>query len=169
MRLPDLRRDRATSLRTRVLLLIVAVFVAVAVPAYVAFEWIVKSTIIQLGTLFAEKQVLFDRYRGLDALLREVSLAETLVGSATMREWAADELSPDKRARALAELERFRAIFRDQLLLHHQRLRQLLFQRPRQQLRGRAEALRGAARQSARRLVLHDDRVRPGLQAQRRS
>jgi diguanylate cyclase (GGDEF)-like protein len=113
MRLPDLRRDRAASLRTRVLLLIVTVFVAVAVPAYVAFEWIVKSTIIQLGTLFAEKQVLFDRYRGLDALLREVSLAETLVGSATMREWAADELSPDKRARALAELERFRAIFRD--------------------------------------------------------
>jgi diguanylate cyclase (GGDEF)-like protein len=96
-----------------VLLLIVAVFVVVAVPAYVAFEWIVKSTIIQLGTLFAEKQVLFDRYRGLDALLREVSLAETLVGSATMRDWAADELSPDKQARALAELERFREIFRD--------------------------------------------------------
>jgi diguanylate cyclase (GGDEF)-like protein len=113
MRLPDLRRHRATSLRTRVLLLIMTVFVAVAVPAYVAFEWIVKSTIIQLGTLFAEKQVLFDRYRGLDALLREVSLAETLVGSATMREWAEDEFSPDKRDRALAELERFRAIFGD--------------------------------------------------------
>src|SRR5512136_3000970 len=106
MRLPDLRRDRATSLRTRVLLLIATVFFAVAVPAYVAFESIVKSTIIQLGTLFAEKQVLFDRYRGLDALLREVSLAETLVGSATMREWAEDEFSPDKRDRALAELER---------------------------------------------------------------
>src|SRR4029077_427412 len=113
MRLPNLRRSLATSLRVRVLLLIVTVFVAVAVPAYVAFEWIVKSTIIQLGTLFAEKQVLFDRYRGLDALLREVSLAETLVGSATMREWAADESSPEKRARALAELERFRAIFQD--------------------------------------------------------
>ncbi len=113
MRLPNLRRTLATSLRTRVLLLIVAVFVAVAVPAYVAFEWIVKSTIIQLGTLFAEKQVLFDRYRGLDALLREVSLAETLVGSAAMREWAADESSPEKKARAIAELERFRGIFQD--------------------------------------------------------
>src|SRR5262249_37665611 len=113
MRLPNLRRSLATSLRVQVLLLIVAVVVAVAVAGHVAFEWIVKSTIIQLGTLFAEKQVLFDRYRGLDALLREVSLAETLVGSATMRDWAADESSTEKRDRALAELERFRAIFQD--------------------------------------------------------
>ena len=113
MSLPELRRTLATSLRTRVLLLIVAVFVAVAAPAYLAFEWIVRSTIIQLGTLFAEKQVLFDRYRGLDALLREVSLAETLVGSPILRDWAADESAPTKRDRALAELERFRAMFRD--------------------------------------------------------
>lgn len=108
------RRSLAKSLKTRVLLLTVAVFVAVAIPAYVAFEWIVKSTIVQLGTLFAEKQILFDRYRGLDALLREVSLAETLVRSPAIREWAADESSPDKKARALAELERFRTAFKDQ-------------------------------------------------------
>ncbi len=101
------------SLKTRVLLLIVTVFVAVAAPTYLVFESIVKSTIVQLGRLFAEKQILFDRYRGMEALTREVSLAEVLVGSPVMREWAKDESSPEKRALALAELERFRALFRD--------------------------------------------------------
>ena len=79
--------------------LILAVFMAVAVPAFLAFHWIVDTTIVKLGTLFAEKQVLFDRYRGVDALMREVSLAETLVRSPAVREWAADETAPDKKAR----------------------------------------------------------------------
>jgi len=46
-------------------------FAAVAAPAFFAFNWVVSSTMIQLGTLFAEKQVLYDRHRGLEALLRE--------------------------------------------------------------------------------------------------
>ncbi|MBU1307424.1 MAG: diguanylate cyclase [Alphaproteobacteria bacterium] len=97
----------------RVLVLVLLGFAAVAVPAYVAFNWIVGSTVIQLGTLFAEKQVLYDRYRGLETLMREVSLAEALAGSQAVRDWALHEDDPLYRRRGIAELEHFRKSFVD--------------------------------------------------------
>lgn len=108
-----LRHTIAASLRLRVLLLVLLGFVAVAVPAYAAFNWIIASTVVQLGTLFAEKQVLYDRYRGLGALVREVSLAETLAGSQAIRDWANDEADPDLMRRGIAELEHYRQSFAD--------------------------------------------------------
>jgi diguanylate cyclase (GGDEF)-like protein len=104
---------KSLNLRTRVLVLVLLGFATVAVPAYAAFSWIVNSTVIQLGTLFAEKQILYDRFRGLEALTREVSLAETLAGTQSIRDWAVDETDPDKRARAIAELEHYRQSFAD--------------------------------------------------------
>lgn len=103
----------ASSLRVRVLILVLFGFAVVAVPAYAAFNWIVASTVVQLGTLFAEKQILYDRYRGLQALMREVSLAETLAGSQSIRDWANDETNPDLKRRGIAELEHFRQSFAD--------------------------------------------------------
>lgn len=88
-------------------------FAAVAVPAFFAFNWVVNSTVIQLGTLFAEKQVLYDRHRGLGALVREVSLAETLAGSQAIRDWALNEDDPVLKRRGIAELEHFRQSFAD--------------------------------------------------------
>ncbi|MDB5613235.1 MAG: diguanylate cyclase [Devosia sp.] len=108
-----LRETIASSLRGRVLILVLLGFAAVAVPAYAAFNWIVASTVIQLGTLFAEKQVLYDRYRGLDALMREVTLAETLAGSQSIRDWANAEDDAGLRQRGIAELEHFRQSFAD--------------------------------------------------------
>ncbi|MHA6296861.1 sensor domain-containing diguanylate cyclase [Devosia sp. CAU 1758] len=88
-------------------------FAVVAVPAGFAFNWVVSSTLIQLGTLFAEKQVLYDRHRGLEALLREVSLAETLAGSQAIRDWALAEDDEALQRRGIAELEHFRQSFAD--------------------------------------------------------
>lgn len=95
------------------LLFVLLGFAAVAVPAYFAFNWVVSSTVVQLGTLFAQKQVLYDRHRGLGALTREVSLAETLAGSQAIRDWALDEEDPVARRRGIAELEHFRQSFSD--------------------------------------------------------
>ena len=69
---------RTPTLRTVILALTLCGFALVSVPAYWGFTTLVNSTIVQLGTLFAEKQILFDRYRGLGALMQEVTLAETL-------------------------------------------------------------------------------------------
>jgi diguanylate cyclase (GGDEF)-like protein len=101
------------SLRARVLLLVLLGFASVAVPAFFAFQWVVNSTVVQLGTLFAEKQVLYDRHRGLGTLVREVSLAEALAGSQAIRDWALDEDNPERRARGIAELEHYRRYFAD--------------------------------------------------------
>jgi diguanylate cyclase (GGDEF)-like protein len=106
-------RMLVTSLHTRVLALTLAVIIAVSVPATLGFMWIVNATVIQLGTLFAEKQILFDRYRGLGALTREASLAETLARAPAVRDWAYDEGDPGKRSRGIAELEHYRQAFSD--------------------------------------------------------
>jgi diguanylate cyclase (GGDEF)-like protein len=102
---------RAPTLRTPILVLILLAFALVSVPAYWGFTTLVGTMVTQLGTLFAEKQVLFDRYRGLDALKEEVGLAETLTRSPVIDDWARDELDPKKRARAIAQLEQFRRSF----------------------------------------------------------
>jgi diguanylate cyclase (GGDEF)-like protein len=98
----------------RVFMLMLATMIAVAVPAGAAFFWIVNATVVKIGTLFAEKQILFDRYRGLESLMREVSLAETVARSPAIIAWAKDEASPDKADRGLAELEHYRLSFKDQ-------------------------------------------------------
>ena len=104
---------RAPTLRTNILLLLLCGFFAVAVPAYWGFNTVVNSTVTQLGKLFAEKQILFDRSRGMGALMQEVVLAETLTRSPIIADWARDESDPDKKARALAVLEQYRLSFAD--------------------------------------------------------
>ncbi len=113
MALGSFRSALASSLRTRLLLLTLAVFVALSVPAYFSFTAIVNATVVRLGTLFAEKQILFDRYRGLGALMQEVTLAETLSRSTAIREWAKNEGNGERWARGLAELEHYRKAFAD--------------------------------------------------------
>ena len=95
------------------LVLTICAFAIVSVPAYFAFTVIVNDTVLRLGALFAEKQILFDRYRGLAALMQEVKLAETLASSDTIRAWARDEFNNERRARGIAELEHFRSSFTD--------------------------------------------------------
>lgn len=103
----------ACSLKARVLMLTLAALLAVALPASAVFLWIVDATVVKLGTLFAEKQILFDRYRGLESLMREVSLAETVARSPAIVAWAQDENDPEKAERGLAELEHYRLSFKD--------------------------------------------------------
>jgi len=111
--LASIRSAFATSLRLRVFAFTAAIFLALAVPAYLSFNYIVDTTVLRLGTLFAEKQVQYDRYRGLETLMREVGLAETLARAPAVLEWAADEADPAKRGRGIAELEHYRDAFKD--------------------------------------------------------
>jgi len=102
-----------TSLRARVVLLMAAIFIAISGAAYIAFDRIIAATTVQLGQLFAERQVQFDRYRGLETLMREASLADTLARSPAIVAWAQNESDPEVRERGLAELEHFRTAFQD--------------------------------------------------------
>ncbi|WP_417309356.1 GGDEF domain-containing protein [Devosia sp.] len=86
---------------------------AVSVPAYVGFAAVVHATAETLGKLFAEKQILYDRYRGLNSLMQEVKLAETLASSDPISDWAKNEFDPVAKARGIAALEHFRDVFAD--------------------------------------------------------
>lgn len=101
------------SLRLKVLLLVLGALLLLAVPAVFAFQWMIGSTTLTLGTLFAERQILYDRQRGLGALNREVALAETLSRSPVIMEWARAESVAPLRNRGLAELEHYREAFVD--------------------------------------------------------
>lgn len=103
-----------TSLRGRVFALALLAFAGISLPAAAVFSWVIDTTIIKIGTLFAENQILFDRYRGLESLTREVSLAETAARSPAVIDWARNETDPDRMTRGIAELEHYRTSFRDQ-------------------------------------------------------
>jgi diguanylate cyclase (GGDEF)-like protein len=109
----SVRKLFGSSLRAKVLVLSVVAFALVGLVTAVSFNWIVDRTVLKLGGLLAERQILYDRYRGLEALRREVALAETLMRSPAILEWAADERDRDKFGRGIAELEHFRRTFVD--------------------------------------------------------
>lgn len=116
MGMPALRGVGSTiarSLRLKVLILVLGALLVLAVPAALAFQWIINNTTLTLGTLFAERQILYDRQRGLGALGREVALAETLSRSPVIMDWARAEYVAPLRNRGLAELEHYRETFVD--------------------------------------------------------
>lgn len=102
------------SLRTRVLWLVLAALVLVGLAGWFAINRIIDSLTLQFGTMIAERQVQYDRYRGMVALSREISLAEALSRSPVMVDWFADEQNPERMARGLAEMEHYRRSFTDQ-------------------------------------------------------
>lgn len=101
------------SLRTRVLLLVMAALVLVGLAGWFAIDRVLGALTYQFGTMIAERQVQYDRYRGMAALNRELSLAESFARSPSILAWFADEADPDLRARGLAEMEHYRQAFAD--------------------------------------------------------
>ena len=101
------------SLRTRVLVLVVAALVVVALGGWFAFEKIVTSLTGQFGTMIAERQVQYDRFRGMATLNRELSLAQSLSRAPALEAWLANEDDPAATERGLAEMEHYRGAFAD--------------------------------------------------------
>ncbi len=101
------------SLKAYVAFIVIALFAGTSAVAFFVFQNIVDETVKAIGIHFAEKQVLFDRARSLQPLVREVALATKLARSPIIRAWAKDEQSSDLKAKGLEELESFRRMFRD--------------------------------------------------------
>ena len=87
------------SLRTRVLWLVLAALVLVGLAGWLTINRIIDSLTFQFGTMIAERQVQYDRYRGMAALGREISLAGALSRSPAILEWFADENGEEAEAR----------------------------------------------------------------------
>ncbi len=102
------------SLRLGFQLLTLGLFVVAAVPVWFAVHAMAEGIVEQWAVRYAEKQVLYDKSRMLQPILREVALSRQLADSAVLIDWAGDPDNPDKTRDALEELERFRVNFQDQ-------------------------------------------------------
>ena len=99
---------RLGDLRPRMLILILADYVATGVLLLVGFEAILTRVTERLGMVVARMQVLANKSLIREPLTREIALARQLAASPLLRSWALDEDNPGLRGQALAELESFR-------------------------------------------------------------
>lgn len=101
------------ALKSRIVGLIVMVFLLVFAGSYTLFGWLKQDILAGLGTVYAEKQMLYNRERTLHPLMRELALARKLAASSTLKDWARDEGDPQRRGAGLRELEDYRQFFAD--------------------------------------------------------
>lgn len=100
-------------LRTRFAILMCMIFIAFMGTVWVYSRHLVEQINEQWGTRMAEKQVLFDKQRTLQPLLREIALARQLAAEPALLEMVLHEDDADKRQRALAVMEQYRLRFQD--------------------------------------------------------
>lgn len=102
------------NLKPRILLLTGLLVIASALAAW----WVARQQAVgiveQWAVRYAEKQVLYDKSRMMQPILREIALARQLAGSRQIREWARTPDDPELTQNAIAEMENFRLNFADQ-------------------------------------------------------
>jgi diguanylate cyclase (GGDEF)-like protein len=100
-------------LTTRFLLLRSVVFMALGVLVWLSFDAVVDRINMQWGHEFASRQVLFDKYRTLSPLIREIELARKMAAEPALIGMALNEHDPLARVRGLKVLEEYRYRFRE--------------------------------------------------------
>jgi diguanylate cyclase (GGDEF)-like protein len=102
------------NLKPRILLLTGLLVIASAAAAW----WVARQQAVgiveQWAVRYAEKQILYDKYRALQPVLREIALARQLAASPQIREWAHKPDDVELTRRGMAEMESFRLNFADQ-------------------------------------------------------
>ncbi len=72
-----------------------------------------EEIIDQWAVRYAEKQVLYDKARTLQPILREMALSRQFASSPHIIDWAQNPDDPELRSRAIEEMERYRLNFTD--------------------------------------------------------
>lgn len=101
------------SLRLRFSLLLAGLFFSLSLVTWLAFDRMLSEINMQWGKQFATRQVLFNKYRTLDPLIREIRLARQMADEPALLEFAQDENNPALRNKAMETLEHYRMLFRD--------------------------------------------------------
>jgi diguanylate cyclase (GGDEF)-like protein len=100
------------SLRNRFLIVFLLIFLGGATAGYWVISWFSQDVVRTLSGWFAEKNVLYEKSKVLQLMLREVVLAQKMASSPVLKAWVRNEADPQARARAVAELEDYRVFFR---------------------------------------------------------
>lgn len=101
------------NLRPRLILLTLLLFAISAPLVWLTVRSVAEDIVEQWAVRYAEKQVLYDKARGLQPILHEVELSRQLAASPLIRQWASAPNDPGLTRRALSELESYRKFFSD--------------------------------------------------------
>ena len=101
------------NLRPRFLLITALLVIASAAAAWYASRQLAENIVAQWAVRYAEKQVLYDKSRLLQPIVREIALSRQLANSQEIRNWARKPDDPELTRRAIAEMESFRLNFAD--------------------------------------------------------
>ena len=101
------------NLKPRIYLLTGLLVIASALAAWLVARQQAMGIVEQWAVRYAEKQVLYDKSRMMQPILREIALARQLAASSQIREWARQPDDPELTRRAVAEMENFRLNFAD--------------------------------------------------------
>lgn len=101
------------NLKARLSLLALLLILASASAVWVAVQTLAERIIAEWAQRYVEKQVLYDKERVLQPLLREIVLARQLASSPILLEWLQTPDDIVLEYRALQELERYRHAFRN--------------------------------------------------------
>lgn len=100
-------------LKTRILLLSALLTIATGALAW----WVAREQAVgivsQWAMRYAEKQVLYDKVRMMQPILREIALSRQLANSQLIKAWARAPDDAELTRRALIEMENFRVNFAD--------------------------------------------------------
>lgn len=101
------------NLKPRFLLLTALLFVLAAAAAWLAARELAEGIVEQWAVRYAEKQMLYDKERTLQPILREIALARQFASSPLLRKWAQHPEDASLAEAALEEMERYRELFSD--------------------------------------------------------
>jgi diguanylate cyclase (GGDEF)-like protein len=101
------------NLKPRFMLLTIALFVISAAIVWGLVRQLSESIVEEWAVRYAEKQVLYDKARALQPILREIALSHQFARSRLLKEWASNPNDPELKARAIAEMEAYRQNFGD--------------------------------------------------------
>lgn len=101
------------NLKPRFMLLTIALFVLSAALVWALVRQLAESIVEQWAVRYAENQVLYDKSRALQPILREIALSRQFARSRLLIEWAHQPDDPGLKARAIDEMEAYRQTFSD--------------------------------------------------------
>ncbi|MCP5240818.1 MAG: diguanylate cyclase [Zoogloeaceae bacterium] len=101
------------NLKPRILILTASLVLVSAIGGWGMVRELGERIIEEWALRHAEKQVLYDKARTLQPILREIALARQLANSQQIREWSRKPDDPVLTRRAIAEMEAFRLNFSD--------------------------------------------------------
>lgn len=101
------------NLKPRFMLITVALFMISAAVVWGLVRQLSESIVEEWAVRYAEKQVLYDKARALQPILREIALSRQFANSRLLHAWARNPTDSALAAQAIAEMETYRQSFSD--------------------------------------------------------